>query len=336
MTTLLAADIGGTKSALAIFQLLGENDSPILFQKRYENANFAGIEEVTASFLKECGIRPSIGCFAVAGRINGKLARLTNLPWSIDCEFLEQRFDLHSSYLINDLTALASSLSTLKTEDLLMIQKGQIIQGGVKAVIAPGTGLGQGFVVEINESLFISGTEGGHTDFGPGDDEQLALLEWMRLKKSPVSYEMLIAGPGLMNLYDFYNQTGVCPESLWAKEKMVTFADRTPVIIEGAVTHPPCPLCQKVVELFLSILGSEAANLALKLYATGGIYLGGGILPRLKDNYNFSGFLHNFNNKSLMSELMQTVPVYMILQSDTALSGIRNYVCRELEIKVYP
>lgn len=335
MITLLAADIGGTKSDLAIFRL-GENDSSILFQKRFENAKYSGIEEVTAAFLKECDIGPDIGCFAIAGRIKGKVARLTNLPWSMDCELLEKRFDLRSSYLINDLTAVASSLSTLKAEDLFVIQKGQMSVGGVKAVIAPGTGLGQGFVVETGQSLFISGTEGGHTDFGPVDEEQLALLQWMLQKKSPVSYEMVIAGPGLMNLYDFYTQAGGYTEAQWVREKMVHLADRTPVIIEGAVHNPPCPLCQKVIELFLSILGSEAANLALKLYATGGIYVAGGILPRLIDTFDFSNFLSNFNNKGVMSELLQSVPVSLVVQSHTALYGIRNYVCRELDLKVNP
>lgn len=332
ITTLLAADIGGTKSDLAMYDLEC-GDSRSLFTKRYENIHYSGIEEIITAFLAESSYSPSIGCFAVAGIINGVEAYLTNLPWLVNCDTLAQQFGLDTTYLINDLTAISSALSLLGSEDVMEVQKGVQRGGRVKGIVAPGTGLGQGFVVDSDGQFFVSGCEGGHTDFGPVNEEQIALLQWMQKKESPVSYEMVIAGPGLMNLYDFYKEALSFDESDWVKEEMAKVADRTPVIIAAAIQDTPCPLCVKVVDLFMTILGSEAANLALKLYATGGIYLGGGILPRLKDVFDFSLFLQSFQNKGPMTELLKSIPIYLILRNDAALLGIRNYACQMLGVR---
>ncbi len=320
MATLLAADIGGTKSELAIFPLHG-TDNRALVQRRYVNGDYPAVEEIIADFLAGCGYLPRFACIAVAGVVEGGRAGMTNLPWVIDSRLLEQRFSFKQVLLMNDLTAMAGSIPLLGPHDLLVIQPGNPCRAEIRAVVAPGTGLGEGLLLEIGDRLFARGSEGGHTDFAPVDEEQLALLAWMRQKGTPVSYEMLIAGPGLASLYDFCKEYHGIPESPQVALAMARARDAIPVIVDGAVGGRNCPLCRRVIELFLAILGSEAGNLALKLYARGGVYLGGGILPRLAGKVSFAGFLRAFTGKGLMAGLMAEIPVSLILRSDAALLG---------------
>jgi glucokinase len=333
MITLFAADIGGTKSELAIFSLAG-SDSKALLQKRYSNADFSGLEEIIEQFLSEADLQPQFGCLAVAGVVSDDRAQLTNLPWWVDCRLLEKHFGFQRVILINDLTAVCSSLSLLEKADLLEIQSANGFGGEVRGVVAPGTGLGEGLRVEFGGKVYVRGSEGGHADFAPVDEEQRALLGWMQKRMQQVSYEALIAGPGLTNLYDFCKEYHSIKESPWIIEAMHQAKDRIPVIVGGAtgkIGEKPCPLCRHVIDLFLSILGSEAGNLALKLYAKGGIYLGGGILPRLVKHVTFDGFLKSFHAKGQMSGLMKDIPVYLILRKDAALIGTVSFARQELK-----
>ncbi len=343
MTTLFVADIGGTKSEVAIVPLSGLVERPLL-QKRYVNAEFTGFEEIVEDFFisGEFANKPRFACLAVAGIVDGGRAAMTNLSWSLDSKVLENKFGFDRVLLINDLTALASSLPLLLPEDLWQIQAGRP-QGAVYGVVAPGTGLGEGLLVDVGVTMYACGSEGGHTDFAPVDTEQLALLRWMRKKTQPVSYEMLIAGPGLAHLYDFCREYHNLAESAWIVAAMERAKDRIPVIVGGATgqpwpvavkCHPPCPLCRRVIELFLAILGSESGNLALKLYARRGIYLGGGILPRLVGHVDFAGFLKNFQAKGLMSDLMKSIPVSLILRKDAALIGAVGFAGQELKVRI--
>jgi glucokinase len=328
MVTLLVADIGGTKSELAIYS--GVGSGAVLLQKRYTNADFTRFEEIAELFLAEIDHVPRVACIAVAGVVSGETAMLTNLPWRVDCRLLEQRFGIQRVLLINDLTAVCSSLPELCADDLFELQAGAGAGGQIRGVIAPGTGLGEGMLVEVGGKLLARGSEGGHTDFGPVDEEQLALLAWMHEKEKPVSYEMLIAGPGLANLYDFCRTYYKIPETPSIVDKMAHAQDRIPFIVGGAIAAQSCPLCRRAIELFLSILGSEAGNLALKLYAKGGIYLGGGILPRLMGKVSFDGFLKSFRDKGLMSGFMKNIPVHLILRKDAALLGAVRFAREEL------
>ncbi len=334
MATLFAADIGGTKSLLAIFQSHGTDNRPLL-KKRYTNAEFFSINEILEDFLAELDQVPQLACLALAGVVSGDRAKLTNLPWEIDCRLLEKKFGFQRTFLINDLTAVCNSLTVLNPSDFLEIQAGENPGGEVRGVIAPGTGLGEGLLVEFGGQVFARGSEGGHTDFAPVNEEQLALLAWMQKKMQPVSYEALIAGPGLACLYDFIREHHRLRESAWIVEAMHKAKDTIPIIIGGAigaigsVDAQPCPLCRRVMDLFLSILGSEAGNLALKLYAKGGIYLGGGILPRVAGLVSFDGFLQNFHAKGLMSDFMKDIPVNLILRKDAALIGALRFARQE-------
>jgi glucokinase len=324
MTTLFVADIGGTKSELAIFREAAGDFRPLV-QQRYSNARFSGVEEILTYFFGEFAYRPQVACIAVAGVVSGDRVRLTNLPWLVDRRAIERRFGFKRVQLINDLTAVATSLPHLAAGDLAEIQEGIRDEAEPRGIIAPGTGLGEGLLLRTEGRDFARGSEGGHCDFAPIDDEQMALLAWMRQRQSQVSYEALAAGPGIARLYEFCANYHAIPVTPAIAAAMAGAADPVPVIVEGALGDDSCSLCQKTIELFLSILGSETGNLALKLYARGGMYLGGGIVPRLFGKVSFAGFLRSFHAKGLMADFMKTVPVQIILKFDAALLGAAHY-----------
>lgn len=331
-STLFVADIGGTKSDLALFNA---NDlSAPIHRQRFLNSQYSGVEELVTQFMATMGVTPAVACFAIAGIVSGNKAQMTNLPWEVSGEQITASFGLNKVLIINDLTAVASSLRYLdihNPSEVFSILRGVPGNGTVSGVLAPGTGLGEGFAVEFSGKTFVIGSEGGHTGFAPVDDEQMALLSWMQNVIQPVSYESLIAGPGIARLYDFCRVYHNMGESQDVIDDMADKADRTPAIIRGITRENQCPLCQKVIELYLNILGSEAGNLALKLYAKGGIYLGGGILPRLVDHVSFDGFRENFLNKGPMSQLMAEIPVMLLLNKDVALTGAAGYLVEFLK-----
>lgn len=324
---LLVADIGGTKSEFATF-MAGDPTTP-LFQKRFVNARYSSFDDVVRACMEALDTLPTTACFAVAGLVSGGRAQMTNLSWELVASQLQDRFGFREVLLINDLTALSNSLHLLdhnNPSDLLTLYDGDHPAAGVRAVLAPGTGLGEGFVVDVGGRRFVTGTEGGHTDFAPVDEEQLALLSWMRAMRSPVSYETLVAGPGLAYLYDFCKFYHGIRESADIARQMHGMVDRTPGIVAGAINDPPCPLCRKTVDLFLRILGSEAGNLALKTYARGGVYLGGGILPRIAHHVSFAGFIQRFLDKGAMQPLLKTIPVRLILSNRASLMGAAGFL----------
>jgi glucokinase len=321
MSTLLVADIGGTKSDLAVFEKGSLNP---LIQARYINTDFGGGDEVIEKFLQDHQCSPSSACLAIAAIVAKGRAVMTNLPWVFEEDKLSARFKLTTVSLINDMTAVARSLPSLGQNDLFCLQPGKPADG-VCGAVCPGTGLGEGFLVAPGEIPLAIGSEGGHTGFSPQTDEQLELLAWKREKGQHVNCESFISGPGIASLYDFYvERVGIEPFKSTLDE-VAGKVDRTPAILHNALLESPCPACKSAVELFLTLLGSEAGNLALKLYATGGIYLGGGILPRLAGKVSFVGLVQSFNDKGLMSSLMSTIPLHMITYKNSTLRGALLY-----------
>ena len=323
LTYLLAADIGGTKSDLAIFDLSQTANTPPIRRKRYRNREFQDFDTILEDFLSNSEI-PEYGCFGVAAVIHQGTAALTNRDWVISETELKRSFGFKEITLINDLTALCSALPFLSESELLMIQPGVVQKKGVRAVIAPGTGLGEGFLIEQGSCFFPQGSEGGHCDFAPLNDEQADLLRYMQKKHPAVSYELLCSGIGIPNIFDYLASTGLNRDQNHF-DRITEAHDRTPQIIEGALKKGVCPLCKKTLSLFLEILGAEAGNLALKLYPTGGLFIGGGILPRIAHQISFDLFLEKFNNKEKMERLMKSFPIHLILTNDIALSGIASY-----------
>ncbi len=323
MTLLLAADIGGTKSELAVFDLADKPHNLPLARKRYLNNAFRDFDEILTDFLSNSPT-PDFACLGVAAVIRQGEAKLTNLDWTLCEGKLQSRFGLREVTLINDLTALCASLPLLQGSDLLEIQQGQREEKGIQAVIAPGTGLGEGFLI-TGDSLFLpQGSEGGHADFAPRNQEQAALLSSLQKNYSSVSYELVCSGKGIPHLFDFFSSTDLERDDELFKQ-IAEATDRTPLIVEGALTDSPCPLCTKTLTSFLEILGAEAGNLALKLYATGGLFIGGGILPRLVGRTSFAPFLQQFRKKEKMEDLMEAIPVHLIVKTDAALLGTASY-----------
>ena len=322
--TLLVIDVGGTKCELAIFPSAEVTYQPLV-RKRYQSADYERLEDIIHSFLHETAAAPVCASMGIAGVVSGGVASVTNLPWVISEESLRVEFGFGTVRLINDLTAVCASIPLLQGKDLLELQAGEVQPGQLIGVVAPGTGLGEGVLVQSGSFFFPRGSEGGHTDFGPVGEEQAELLKWMLTRKERVCYESLIAGPGIPNLYDFYSEHLGVAELPEVGRKLDEARDRTPVIFDCAFGENPSPLCRRVVELFLNILGAEAGNLALKLYARGGIYIGGGIVPRIAEKVSFAGFLTNFQAKGKMENLMKTIPVHLIRREDAALIGAARY-----------
>lgn len=321
--TLLAVDVGGTKCELALFPETG-GLTPVA-RKRYPSGEYPNLEAIIGEFIAETGEEPTCACIGVAGVVSEGCGRVTNLPWIVSEEKVRERFGLSRVQLINDLTSVCASLPILSGEDLLVIQAGLPQPGQVIGVVAPGTGLGEGLLVASDGFFFPRGCEGGHADFAPVDEQQTELMRWMLARRQRVSYESLIAGPGIPNLYDFLHEVQGIPELAGVREAFGAAADRTPVIFQHAFGDTPCLLCRQTVDLFLQILGAEAGNLALKLYARGGIYIGGGIVPRIVEKASFDGFRHAFLAKGKMRDLMETIPVHLILKKDAALIGVAKY-----------
>ncbi len=323
MTTLLAADVGGTKSDLAILDLSQAAESSPLHRKRYRNKYFQNLDEILDDFLK--GIEtPDFACLAVAAVISNGTADLTNLDWSVSEEKIQHNFGFKNVTLINDLTAICSALPHLSEQELLTIQPGTAQGNGVRSVIAPGTGLGEGFLIEHDSIYFSQGSEGGHCDFAPVTHEQANLLTYMQKKHSAVSYELLCSGIGIPNIFEYLLSTDISRDHEGI-DFIIESDDKTPPIIDGALKIFPCPLCQKTLDLFLEILGAEAGNLALKTFPQSGLFISGGILPRIVDQISFDGFLRYFMQKEKMEQLMQSFPIHLILKSDTALLGTVAY-----------
>ncbi|MBV5305127.1 MAG: glucokinase [Desulfobulbaceae bacterium] len=327
MTLLLAADIGGTKSVLAIFDLTGDLRAAPLCQAVYANRDFSGLDALATFFLQQAGVKPEYACLAVAGVVRHGRAAMTNLPWEMSESEIARRFGFKRVWLINDLTAVCASVPFLQGDDYLELQTGAPEPAGVRAVIAPGTGLGEGFLVQVGDQLLARGSEGGHCDFAPIDSTQNELLAWVRRRYpgEPISYEMLCSGMAIPLLYAFFKASGM-PESAAIREALEAVVDQTPVIVGGAIdSRTPCPLCTKTMDTFLAILGAEAGNLALKLYSTGGLYIGGGIMPRLVGRLSFAPLLAAFNHKEKMEALMQSIPVRLITRKDAALLGAAGH-----------
>ncbi len=325
MTSLLAADIGGTKSDLAIFDLSQSPKDPPLCRQRYINSNFPTFDTILTEFLSATDLpTPEYGCFGVAAVVHKGNAQLTNRDWTLNEQELHNHFGFARIDLINDLTAVCSALPFLAETELLQIQQGRPEREGIQAVIAPGTGLGEGFLIQQDGCFFPQGSEGGHCDFAPLNQEQSGLLSYLQRKHVSVSYERLCSGIGIPNIFDFLTTTDIARDAEHLKT-IAAASDKTAAISEAAFAKSPCPLCLKTFSLFLEILGAEAGNLALKTYPTGGLFLGGGILPRIVKNISFDLFLSAFQNKEKMAPLMKAIPIHLIIRSDAALLGAASY-----------
>ena len=325
---LLAGDIGGTKTVLAVYS---EEEGPhkSLIEKVYPSAKYPGLEQIIQEFFQETGVTVESGCFGVAGPIMDGVATITNLPWSIDETKLKDMFHWKSAKLLNDLEAVAYAVTILKADHIHTLNQGTAIAGGNIAVLAPGTGLGEGFLTYDGAHYRAHASEGAHASFGPINALQGDLLAYMRAKKGfdHVSVERVCSGAlGIPNLYDFLKDSGRYDEPDWLARKLAASDDPTPVIFGTAEDrNSPCELCIATLDLFVSILGAEAGNLALKVLSTGGLFLGGGIPPRIIPHLEQPAFLAAMCNKGRFKQMLKKMPVHVILNAKAGLVGAAAY-----------
>jgi glucokinase len=315
---ILTGDVGGTKTRVALFEEQAGALSRVQ-TKTYISSSFPGLEEILSEFLSQNRAEVRRSCFGVPGPVLKGKASATNLPWEIDQRSLSDLLGTSSVSLVNDLVCTAAAVPHLQGDQLSVLHPG--LDGGEEsfaALLAPGTGLGQAFL-DMRGTVRVLPSEGGHVDFAPTSDLQIVLLKHLRTKFGRISYERVLSGPGLVNLYEFLRETGHAPEQ---KEvgKQLACGDPAEVISTFGLRGAD-QLCARSLDLFVEILGSQAGNLALTMTATRGVYLGGGIPPKIISKLRDERILSSYWNKGRLSELVRQTPLYVIMDDHAALIG---------------
>lgn len=317
-TYILAGDIGGTKTELALYPV-GQKPRQPLRKLRCPSQDFTSLEEIVAQFLAEGKAEIVRASFGVAGPVVSGVANITNLPWLIETRRLERDLGVPVG-LINDMDAIAHSVAHIEAEDLITLLPGTPVERGARAIIAPGTGLGEGFLVWSDGRYLPYGSEGGHTDFAPRGELQMALLTYLEDRFGHISYERVCSGIGLPNLYAFLKDTGRFPEPDWLAQQLSQASDPTPLIAQVGL-EGRAQICVATLNLFVSILGSEAGNLSLKILATGGVFIAGGIPRRLLPLLQKPEFRQAFIDKGRFCEILSRIPVNVVMHPEAALLG---------------
>jgi glucokinase len=330
---LLAGDVGGTKTNLAVFSPEA-GPRALLAEATLPSARYSSLETLVRDFLTQAELRADWrierASFGVAGPVVNGQAKITNLPWSIEETRLEAALGIPTVRLLNDLEAIANAVPYVEPGDLHTLSEGVPAPNGAIAIIAPGTGLGEAFLTWDGSHYRTHASEGGHAGFAPGDPLQTELLRYLQDRFDHVSCERVCSGLGLPNIYTFLKERGHAEEPAWLAEQLERATDPTPVIAKAALDpERRCELCVCALNVFVSILGAEAGDLALKVLATGGIYLGGGIPPRILPALEQPRFLEAFRRKGRFRDLLTQVPVHVILNPKVALLGA---ACHALEV----
>jgi len=320
---LIAGDIGGTKTLLALYTPDDGPRHPVL-QTEYHSADYQSLDDIVRLFVAQTDRPVAAACFDVAGPVIAGRAHLTNLPWRLDEQAMQQALGLQQVILLNDLKAVAYAVPHLGPDDLHNINEGRPDPKGPMAVIAPGTGLGEAFLIRNGADIIACSSEGGHADFAPTDETQAALWHYMSGRFGHVAYERVCSGSGLPNIYDFLRDTGRGAEPPEFAAALATATDRAPPIVQAAIHDPANTRCAEALGLFVAILGAEAGNLTLKVLATGGLYLGGGIPPRILPQLADGRFMRAFVNKGRFADLLRNVPV-KVITCQAALLGAALY-----------
>lgn len=315
---ILAGDIGGTHTRLAFFTTEGHRLIPVI-EETFSSRAHSGLSEVVSHFLAAHKLSVSTACFGMAGPVKNGRGETTNLPWVVDTRLLASDLGIHTVLLINDLEATAYGIATLEPTQWRVLNAGAPDAAGNAAVIAAGTGLGEAGLYWNGEYHRPFATEGGHTDFAPRSALELDLLQYLLARFDHVSYERVLSGPGLVNIYQFLRETGRGDEPTWLTEELRR--DDPAAVITQAALVGRSALCVQALELFVSIYGAEAGNLALKVMATGGVFIGGGIAPKILPQLATPTFMQAFVAKGRMQPVLEAMAVRVILHEQTALFG---------------
>jgi len=321
----LAGDIGGTKTSLALFSIDSGAHTP-LAEATYRSLDYPDLNAVIGDFLSKANARVVFASFGVAGPVVDEKATITNLPWSIEAQNIKNSFSFERVFLLNDLVAIGTAIPTLRPDDLMTLIPGKPKPGGTISVIAPGTGLGEAYLTWDGQRYHPFASEGGHSDFAPKNNLEINLLRYLQERFNHVSCERVCSGSGIPNIYNFLKDSGYAEEPEWLSGLLDRSDDPTPIIIKAALDQlNPCGLCKQTLYTFVSILGAEAGNLALKVLSTGGVYLGGGIPPHIVPYLTSDSFEQAFRHKGRLTKVLEHIPVYVILNRKSALIGAAYY-----------
>ena len=325
----LAGDVGGTKTLVGLFECSGSS-LRALREQRFASGEHGSLEDILAAFLA-AGPRPAIGgaCFAVAGPVIGGRAKATNLPWEMEEGSLARTIGSPRVRLVNDLEGTAYGMLFLRPEEEYVLLEGSRppLRGHV-AVIAAGTGLGEAMLFFDGKEHHPVASEGGHADFAAQTDREIALLRHLRERfGAHVSYERILSGAGLHNVYVFLRDSGSAKESAELRDALAAAPDPTPVISERGLARSDA-LCTEALDVFCRIYGAEAGNLALRLLATGGVFLGGGIAPKILPALSRGSFADGYTQKGRLRPLVESIPVRVCLNPKAALHGAAHLAAR--------
>jgi glucokinase len=319
---ILAGDIGGTNARMALYDV---RNGQLSLAKLgvFPSQHYPGLEKIVAEFVGSAGVQPSKACFGIAGPVTNGRVVASNLPWIVESRLIADELKIPRADLINDLEATGWGIGVLSLSDLVTLNdvtaKSGTTATGNLALIAAGTGLGEGGLYWDGVRHHVFASEGGHCDFGPLDDLQVELFQYLRTRYGHVSYERVLSGPGLVNIFDFLRDTGRGKPPDWLVGEMVE-TDAAAAISHAGLSEK-CSICIQALDIFAAIFGAEAGNLALKLKATGGVFLAGGVAPKILPKLQTPAFLEAFLGKGRMRRLMEIMPVSVITNDKLALLG---------------
>lgn len=322
---ILAGDIGGTNARLALYQVRTEKDQAGKLEQVteavYPSRQHSGLDEIVAKFAAQLAPeqKPEAACFGIAGPVVNGRSETSNLPWVVESAQLASELALPRVLLINDLEANAWGIGTLSGDDLVSLNQipGQPL--GNQGVVSAGTGLGEAGLFWDGQKHHVFACEGGHCDFAPRNEVETQLLQYLMAMFGHVSYERILSGPGLVNVFKFLRDTGHGRPEPWLVEEMAT-SDPAAAVSRAAM-QGKSELCEQALDLFISIYGAEAGNMALKVMATGGVFLGGGIAPRILSKLKGPLFMDAFRSKGRLQRVLEAIPVCVITNDKTALLG---------------
>ena len=321
---LIAGDIGATTTRLA---LVSPQSGPreYIAEQEFHTADYKGLQPVVEAFLANNGGNADCACFDVAGPVIGGRAHLTNLPWEFDEAALCRGLKLKRVSLLNDLHAIAHAVPHLQPEEMVVINEGKAVPKSPIAVMAPGTGLGEAFLIWGGKDYIACSSEGGHADFAPTNPTQVGLLAFLTARYRHAAYERVCAGSGMADVYDYVRSLDPAAEVPAFAALLLAAADRTPPILDAAL-HDAAnnPLAAQTLRIVIDVWGAEAANLALKVLSTAGVYLAGGLPPRLLPQLKDGAFMQAFSAKGRFAEMLRAIPV-RVVTVNAALLGAAIY-----------
>lgn len=324
---ILAGEIGATGTRLAAFEKEGSR-LQLVVEKTYMSQEHSSLSEIIAAFIKAEGIAAHSACFGVAGPVRRGRSKISNLPWVIDSRDLAKQLKLDSVGMINDLEAYAYGIDGLDSKDFVTLNAGSEDAEGNRAVISARTGLGVAGLYWDGYRHHPFACEGGHSDFAPRNALEMELLAYLQKKYGRISYERLLSGPGIKNIYDFLRDARKADEPQWLKDQIAAAPD-PPAVISQLAQEGKAAICDQTLSIFVSIYGAETGNCALNFLSTGGIFIGGSVAAKNVSKMKDPIFMKSFLDKGRMVDLLKEIPVTIVLNDDSGIIGAARYTLIE-------